>query len=35
MNTTTIGVDVAKSAFQLSLAARSGRILERRRLCRT
>jgi transposase len=35
MNTTTIGIDVAKSVFQLSLAARSGRIVERKRLSRT
>jgi transposase len=34
MNTTTIGIDVAKSVFQLSLAARSGRIVERKRLSR-
>lgn len=35
MNTTTIGVDVAKSVFQVSLANRSGRILSRRRLSRS
>jgi hypothetical protein len=35
MNTTTIGVDVAKTVFQVSLANRSGRILSRRRLSRS
>lgn len=35
MDTTTIGVDVAKSVFQVSLANRSGRILSRRRLSRS
>jgi hypothetical protein len=34
MNTTTIGIDVAKSAFQVSQAARSGQIVERKRLSR-
>jgi transposase len=34
MNTTTIGIDVAKAVFQVSLAARSGRIVERKRLSR-
>ncbi|MEQ8857392.1 MAG: IS110 family transposase [Pseudomonadales bacterium] len=35
MDTTTIGVDVAKSVFQVSLANRSGRILSRKRLSRS
>lgn len=34
MDTTTIGVDVAKSVFQVSLANRAGRVLSRRRLSR-
>jgi transposase len=34
MNTTTIGVDLAKSVFQLSLANQSGKITERNRLTR-
>lgn len=34
MNTTTIGVDLAKSVFQVSLATSSGRVVERRRLSR-
>lgn len=35
MNTTTIGVDVAKSVFQVSLANRAGRVLSRKRLSRS
>lgn len=35
MNTTTISVDIAKSVFQVALANRSGRIVERKRLSRT
>jgi transposase len=34
MNTTTIGVDIAKSVFQLSLANGAGRVIERKRLSR-
>lgn len=34
MDTTTIGIDIAKSVFQVSLANRAGRVLERRRLSR-
>jgi transposase len=34
MNATTIGVDVSKSVFQLSLANQAGRVVERRRLSR-
>ena len=35
MNTTTIGVDLAKSVFQVSLANPSGRVIERKRLNRS
>lgn len=35
MDTTTIGVDLAKTVFQVSLAGPGGRIVERRRLSRT
>jgi transposase len=35
MDTTTIGIDIAKSVFQISLANRAGHIIERRRLSRT
>ena len=34
MNTTTIGIDIAKSVFQVSVAGPSGRVLERKRLSR-
>jgi transposase len=34
MDTTTIGIDIAKSVFQVSVAAPSGRVLERKRLSR-
>jgi transposase len=34
MNATTIGVDLSKSVFQLSLANQAGRIIERKRLSR-
>ena len=34
MNTTTIGVDIAKSVFQVSMANPSGRIIDRKRLSR-
>jgi transposase len=34
MDTTTIGIDIAKSVFQVSLANQAGRIVERRRLSR-
>jgi transposase len=34
MNATTIGVDIAKSVFQVSVANQAGRIVERRRLSR-
>jgi len=34
MNTTTIGVDLAKSVLQVSLASPSGRVIERKRLSR-
>lgn len=34
MDTTTIGVDLAKSVFQVSLATSSGKVIERRRLSR-
>jgi transposase len=34
MNTTTIGVDIAKSVFQLSLTNQAGRVVERKRLSR-
>jgi transposase len=35
MNATTIGVDLSKSVFQLSLSNSSGRVIERKRLSRT
>ena len=35
MNTTTIGIDIAKSVFQVSMANRAGRIVDRKRLSRT
>jgi transposase len=34
MNTTTIGIDIAKSVFQVSVAGPSGRVMERKRLSR-
>lgn len=34
MNTTTIGVDIAKSVFQVSLANRTAKVFERERLTR-
>lgn len=34
MNTTTIGVDIAKSVFQVSMANSAGRIIDRKRLSR-
>ncbi len=34
MQCTTIGIDIAKSVFQLSVANQSGKIIERNRLTR-
>ncbi len=34
MNATTIGVDLSKSVFQLSLSNSAGRVIERKRLSR-
>ena len=35
MNTTTIGVDLAKSVFQVSVANQVGRIVSRKRFSRS
>jgi transposase len=35
MNATSIGVDLSKSVFQLSLANQAGRVVERKRLSRS